>query len=372
MRTLLFTLEFPPFKGGVANVYGHMEKYWPQSAASVDGLSKDEHEAHLMVLHNNDGALLKNWLWPKWLPAMHHLKRAVTSQGVEHIIVGHILPLGTVVYRLHKKSGIPYTVFLHGMDLALAMAPGRKQMITKMILGSAANIICGNAYTAEMLKGFMGEGISERVHVVHPGIDPLPEPDEAFCEEIRRQHNLGSKTVLFSVGRLVKRKGFENVIKAMEKVTAVLPDLHYYFAGEGPEKMRLMELAMQTRNVTFLEGFDNAKKEAWMRLCDAFIMPSYSEGADFEGFGIVYLEAAICGKPAIGGRSGGVPEAIDDGVTGILVDPHNIDDIANAIIRLGQDPSLRLKLGQQGQARAKEWFNWERQVGKIYSIVCRK
>ena len=98
-------------------------------------------------------------------------------------------------------------------------------------------------------------------------------------------------------------------------------------------------------------------------------MPSYAEGADFEGFGIVYLEANIAGKPVIGGRSGGVPEAIDDGVSGILVDSKDNDEIVKAIARLTGDLGLRHKLGRQGHDRAVEWFNWERQIGRLYKII---
>jgi phosphatidylinositol alpha-1,6-mannosyltransferase len=372
MKTLLFTLEYPPFRGGVANYYGNIEKYWSRHAAEDLGIAEDDPDAQLRVLHNNDGALLSGWLWPKWLPAFRLLKSAVERQGIEHILVGHILPLGTVAYRYSRKSKLPYSVMLHGMDLALAMKPGRKQMLAKMVLRNAANIICSNAFTAEIAKKFVGEGSAAKVHVVHPGVelDEVADPD--ICAQVRSQYQLDNKIVLFSVGRLVGRKGFEHVIRAMPKVTEVLPDVHYFFAGDGPEKVRLLELAMQTKNVTYLEKFSQEQKLAWFELCDIFIMPSYSEGADFEGFGIVFLEANIAGKPVIGGRSGGVPEAIDDGISGLLVEPKNIDQIASAIIKLGQNPGLRQQLGRQAKARAREWFNWPRQIGHLYKILNAK
>jgi phosphatidylinositol alpha-1,6-mannosyltransferase len=369
MRTLLITLEYPPFRGGVANYYGHIEKYWPRHAAAQLGLEEDDPETKLRVLHNNDGALLSSWFWPKWRSAYKLLRESVKRQDIEHVLVGHVLPLGTVAYHHYLRTKIPYSVILHGMDLALAMKPGRKQMMSKLILRNAKNIICSNAYTADMTIAFIGQDMRSKVHIVHPGINPEFEPDPELCEILKRDHNLDNKIVLFSVGRLVKRKGFEDVLRAMPKVTAVLPELHYFFAGDGPEKMNLVELAMQTKNVTFLENFSNAEKDAWFSLCDIFIMPSYSEGSDFEGFGIVFLEANIAGKAVIGGRSGGVPEAVEDSVSGLLVEPRNIDSIANAIIKLGQEPGLRAQLGRQGRARALEWFNWDRQIGHLYKII---
>ena len=86
--------------------------------------------------------------------------------------MGHILPLGTVTYRLHKKTGISYTVMLHGMDLAMAMRPGRKQLLAKKILNSAKTIICSNAFTAKMALDFVGESIKDKLHVLHPGVNP--------------------------------------------------------------------------------------------------------------------------------------------------------------------------------------------------------
>ena len=369
MKTLLFTLEYPPFKGGVANYYGNIEAYWPQFAAQDMGIDIENTDTRLRVIHNNDGALLSKWLWPKWLPAIKILKSAVKRQGIEHVIVGHILPLGTVVYRLHKLTGIEYTVMLHGMDLALAMKSGRKQLITKQILANAKNIICGNAYTAEMAAKFMDGSIEDKLHVVHPGVNPEFSVDSKSLNSITTQYNLSNKTVLFSAGRLVKRKGFENVAKAMTEVNKKFPDLHYFIAGDGPEKMNLLDYSMQSKNITFLGRVSDKERDAWLAACDIFIMPAYKEGDDFEGFGIVYLEANIAGKPVIGGRSGGVPEAIDDGVSGLLVDPKDNNDIAKAIERLAGDVSLSKKLGRQGHDRALEWFNWERQIGRFYKII---
>jgi phosphatidyl-myo-inositol dimannoside synthase len=369
MRTLLFTLEYPPFKGGVATYYGNIEKYWPKFASASLGLGPDDPESRLRVLHNNDGALFSKWLWPRWLPAVGLFKRAVERQGIQHVIVGQILPLGTIAYRYYKKTGLPYTVILHGMDLALAMKPGRKQLIAKAILANARHIICGNAYTANLAIDYAGEAVKDKIQVVHPGVDSDFYADKAVMDDIRKKHNLINKTVLLSYGRLVKRKGFENVIKAMPEIIKQNPDVHYFISGDGPEKMRILDLSMKYKNITLLDRLSDKEKNAWLALCDIFIMPSYSEGPDFEGFGIVFLEANIAGKPVIGGRSGGVPEAIDDGVSGILVEPRDTVEIAKAVLRLANDPGLRQKIGRQGYARALEWFNWERQIGRFYKII---
>ena len=97
-------------------------------------------------------------------------------------------------------------------------------------------------------------------------------------------------------------------------------------------------------------------------LCDVYIMPSRElrDRGDTEGFGITYLEANACEKPVVGGRSGGVEDAIVDGVTGFLVDPLNSEDIADALIRLLGNPELSAKMGRQGRSRILEGYTWHR------------
>ncbi len=369
MRTLLFTLEYPPFKGGVANYYGNIEKYWSKFGALDLGLDLNNPETHLRVLHNNDGALLSKWLWPRWLPAVKLLKSAVERQKIEHIIVGHILPLGTITYYLHKKTNIDYTVILHGMDLVLAMKSGRKQTMAKKILQQAKHIICASNYTADKLIEFLGENIRAKTKIVHPGVEADFQINKNKLQNIQKQYNLANKTVIFSIGRLVKRKGFIDVARAMQQISQDYPDTHYFIAGDGPEKMALLDYSMQNKNITFLGRINDEEKNAWLAACDIFIMPAYAKEADFEGFGIVYLEANIAGKPVIAGNSGGVSEAVEDGVSGILIEPHNINSIAQAIVRLVSQPALRQQLGRQGHDRAVEWFNWERQIARFYKII---
>lgn len=93
------------------------------------------------------------------------------------------------------------------------------------------------------------------------------------------------------------------------------------------------------------------------------------EACDVEGFGLVFLEANACGKPVIGGRSGGIPEAVVDGVTGLLVDPHDSEDIANAIARLLMDSELSNRLGRQGRLRVARDFTWSQVGDRVQGIL---
>ena len=378
MKTLLFTLEYPPFKGGVANYYENIVKYWPDQ--------KD-----ISVLHNNNNNLIKNYLWPKWLSAIWQLWRTIKKQKIERVLVGHILPLGTVTYFVAKLTKIPYSVFLHGMDFTYALRSQRKKWLAKKILNNAKYIICGNSYTAELVKQFVGNKQEDKVGVVNPGIalTPLsaqagsPSPTISSRERgaiLKNKYNLQNKIVLFSIGRLVKRKGFDKVIEALPMVLKKTPNLVYVIAGAGPDEEYLktsppapllIRRGETGGRLIFLGKISDEEKWAWLNLCDIFVMPARNMDGDFEGFGIVYLEANLCNKPVIAGESGGVQDAVEDHVNGILVDPDNTEAIAEGILELALNQRLRQKLGEQGWRRAIERFNCERQARKIYNSVQR-
>jgi len=355
MKVLLFTLEYPPFRGGIANYYGNLVKHWPK---------KD----NIFVLHNNENKLIKKWFFPKWLPAIFQLFLNIKKNNINHILVGHILPLGTVTYILSKFIKIKYSVILHGMDFTFALKNERKKYITKKILNNAENVICGNSYTAGLVKEFLGEDSVEKVKVVNPGISNNVSHSTHHITEIRKKNNLENKFILLSVGRLVKRKGFDKVIENLPKVLKKVPNLVYIIIGNGPEienwKLKIENLGLKN-NVLLLSDVGDEERNTWYNASNIFIMPSRNINEDFEGFGIVYLEANLRGLPVIAGDSGGVRDAVVDNLNGLLVNPESKDEIANAIIKLALDKNLAKRLGKQGKERAIKEFSWEKQIKKI-------
>jgi len=357
MKTLLFTLEYPPFYGGVANYYGNLIKHWPQP---------DE----IFILSNNDGCLIKNWSWPKWLPAVWQLKKEIKKNKISHVLVGHILPLGTVAWLLSKFIDFKYSVILHGLDFAFAGRSFRKRWLAKKILNQAENIVCANSYTAKLVADFLGS--KGKIVVVNPGIASRPSPIAHRPSQIKEKYNLENKFVLLTVGRLVKRKGIDLVLACLPEVLRQVPDLVYAIIGDGPEEENIKKLVAGLKlkkNVLMIDNADNEERNAWYNVCGIFIMPARQIGNDFEGFGIVYLEANLANKPVIAGDSGGVRDAVVDGLNGLLVNPENKEEITEAIIKLVRDENLRKKLGEKGRERTIKEFSWEKQIGKIYNLI---
>ncbi|MFH1412835.1 MAG: glycosyltransferase family 4 protein [bacterium] len=357
MKLLLFTLEYFPFHGGIAHYYSNMVKNYPE---------------HITVLHNNEKQLIKPGLI-KWLPAISKLWQTIKQEEINYVLVGHILPLGTATWILSYLLKFRYSVFLHGYDLSCALAHPRKAWLAKKILHKAHKIICANSYTGEKVKEIIDQKQLGKVKIVNPGIAGRPIYNEQAISKLKDAYNL-HRIVLFSISRLIERKGFDKVIEAMPQIVAEVSNLVYYIAGTGPDeeylKNKVKELPNEIQNkIKFLKSLNEADKWTWMNACDIFIMPARSIGNDIEGFGIVYLEAALAGKPVIAGKSGGVSDAVVDNLTGLMVNPEDINDIAKAVIKLSKYEGLRQRLGDQGRQRAVNEFSWKKQAQKIYNIL---
>lgn len=344
MKNLLLTLEYPPFKGGVANYYGHLVKHWPER----DGIEVIHHQKH-------------------WLFSFFKLTSFLKNNPNSNILIGQILPLGTIAYFRYLIKPYKYSVFLHGMDFTFALKKSRKKYLTSLILNKAHKIICANSYVAKLVINFQAT-LKDKIIIVNPGINETSlnhlESDAVLLKE---KYHAQGKVVLLSLGRLVKRKGVDMVIESLASLDKSAQEkICYIVAGVGNDSDYLKNLA-QEKNVAVNFTGEISEQEKWslLDLCDIFIMPAREINGDFEGFGIVYLEAGICGKPVIAGNSGGVPDAVTHENTGLLVNPENIEEITKAINDLVNNPQKREELGKNGHQRAINDFLWTRQIKKI-------
>jgi len=350
MRTLLITTDYLPNSGGVANYYSNLIKHWPTP------------EPIWLLYRHYRHRVGKYFSWLGLIIGNYFTHR------INYIIVGQLLPLGTIAWLVKKILPIKYAVFIHGMDIAYALRVPRKAVLTRKILLGADKLIIGNDYTAGLVRDFLPAVTSKSV-VINPGVSWPTGIDPKATVDLRQAFGLGNKIILFGLGRLVKRKGFDKVIGALKLLSKeIAANLVYVLAGDGEELANLQALACNNQNIIFLGRLTEAEKWAWLRASDIFIMTSRNLAGDFEGFGIVYLEANLCGRPVIAGRSGGVAEAVIDGLNGLLVDPEDEIDMAAKITALASDKVLREKLGEAGKRRAGE-FSWERQINKIYSSL---
>ena len=173
--------------------------------------------------------------------------------------------------------------------------------------------------------------------------------------------------VLLSVSRLVMSKGIHRVIEAMPRIISEVPGAQYFIVGDGHYREQLTQLANASPardNITFLGALTDEEKFECYANCDVFVLPS-----EVEGFGVVFLEANAFAKPVVAGRIGGVPEAVEDEESGLLVDPHNVDEIAEAVIRLLKNTGEAARLGDNGRRRVERQFSWKASAGDFLSVI---
>ncbi len=258
-----------------------------------------------------------------------------------------------------RRAKLPYYLSAYGAELLIPLYGGWPDWRRADFQHATRVIACSQATAALAFERF---GLVPGPAVVNPSVGrrPAARDLEARAADLRRRLALAGGPVLLSVGRLVARKGFDLVLQSVAALRHDCPELTYILVGDGPERPRLEALVRDldlAGHVRFLGATDDLTKWAAYDLCDVFVMPNrVLGGQDWEGFGIVFLEAALAGRPAIGGRTGGANDAIADEVTGLLIDPEAPGALTAALRRLLGDEALRRRFGQAGAVRARTEF----------------
>lgn len=279
---------------------------------------------------------------------------------------------GCVLAVASKLLRVPLLLFAHGQEVALR---SRWSSLRRATFRSASRVVCVSAFTKSILEELGLDGTS--LEIVPNGFDcRIVEKyrQERDAESTRRVDKLfiGDRPTLLTISRLQERKGIDRVIAAMPSILSSIPNAAYVVGGDGPDRARLegLRCASPAREaIAFLGRITDEEKWACYDRCNVFAMPNRIEGIDVEGFGIVFLEANAFGKPIVGGRSGGAVEAIVDGETGLLVDPHDIAAIAASVVRLLKNADEAMRLGENGRRRVETVLSWFTCAHRFRSIV---
>ncbi|MEV4899436.1 glycosyltransferase family 4 protein, partial [Nonomuraea sp. NPDC055795] len=198
-----------------------------------------------------------------------------------------------------------------------------------------------------------------------PGVDTA-----AFHPGVAPVGSFGGPVVV-CVSRLVRRKGQDQLIKAWPRVLRAVPDAVLLLVGDGPDRRRLERLAAGTRSVVFAGAVSGESLPGYYAAGDVFAMPCRTRlrGADVEGLGIVFLEASATGLPVVAGASGGAPDAVRQGETGLVVDGGSAGAVAQALVELLEDRERAGKMGALGREWITSAWSWELVARRFHDIL---
>ena len=376
MKNILFvTNDFGPRAGGIESFIMGLVERLPKNSVTVYTSSQGDTSAYdakwkadgVQVIRDRTKMLLPT-------PRVARAIRSVVKANHPSVACfGAAAPLGLLAPTL-RKAGVNRIVSLtHGHEVWWA-----KVFPFSLAMKRIGDSVDALTYLGDFTKQSISRSLSPKAQkaMVHlaPGIDtshfvPLNAPSV-----LRDELGLTHKSVIVSVGRLVPRKGQDRLIEALPLIRKSISNIHLLLVGEGSYKKSLEKMVVERDLggiVTFVGRVHYAKLPSYFQCGDIFAMPSRSRfaGLEVEGLGIVYLEAGACGLPVIAGNSGGVPDAVVDGVTGIVVDGKNVKEIAAAIIRVLGDRAKAKSMGEKGNEWVRSGWSWEIWSGKFAQLL---
>lgn len=280
------------------------------------------------------------------------------------------LPEGLVAWLVARLTFRPVVIYAHGEELT-TWGKGGKYKAMRLALRHADTVIANSDFTRREL---LAMGVRrENIILISPGVDVERYRPGLPCEDLRLSVGMRpEQRLILSVGRLSRRKGFDMVIRSMPELARRGIDARYVLVGIGEDREYLEVLARELGVENRVHLIGHAAPEdlpRWYNACDVFAMPNREINGDTEGFGMVFIEAAACGKAVISGQAGGTGDAVLDGVTGLRVDGADPAAVADALSSLLLDAGILASMGQRGFQRAMQEFAWDKVADKTRNNV---
>lgn len=362
VRTLLVSNDFLPQVGGIQQYTDNILRRLPDASAFVaahpDAATHDQH-APYRVLRSS-----RRYMLPTAAVA-RELQAAIEQTDADVLLFATPWPLVSLGPRL----SMPTAVCTHGAELIMpARIPGTRALLTRD-LRRADVVYSVSRHTGQHVRDLVGRD-GPPIRYLRTGV-PLDRfsPDEDG-QAIRDRYDLDGDPVVACVGRLVKRKGQDVLVEAWPRVREEIPNARLLLVGEGPLLDDLATAAQRqpTGAVTLTGRVPWEELPAHHAAADVFAHPNRDRwlGLESEGFGVIFLEAQAVGRPVIAGDSGGAPEALVPGETGVLVDGSSVTAVADAVVSMLSDPARCKQMGTAGRRFVEENFDWDVIVARLH------
>lgn len=375
MRHLILTLDFPPLQdGGVARSMDETARALAAAGESVRIVTRGRGGEVRMHDAAYPAPVTRLWghhwqkVHPLWL-RLHLPSIAKAEPGaIVHTSTWEIAP---AVLRLADKAAWKLVVHAQGREIARTFTESGEQERLRSVLQAANAVLPISRHMADL--AIMAGAAREKVHFIPPSVDAR-RVQGGNRERFRARFKLGVRPVLLTLARLIDRKGQDTVIRALPRVLREIPDLVYVLAGQGSYREALEALAREcgvADHVVFAGFVSDAEVPDVYAGADLYAMVSREgrDAGDIEGFGITYLEASAAGLPVLAGRSGGTADAVEEGVSGLLVDPGSVEAVGDAIVSLLRDRSKARAMGEAGRVRAERDFSLASRAAKLIRVA---
>ena len=370
-RVLVVTNDFPPRTGGIQSfVHGIVERLPADSVVVLTSnwRGSDQWDATqpYPIIRTRSSVMLPG------LRARRLARRLVREYHCDTVVFGAAVPLGLMAPTL-RTAGVTRCVGItHGHEAGWTRWPILRQIVAVVGRRLDAMTYLGE-YTRSHIAPVIGAKATAMVRLA-PGINTKEFAPSAHGLQRRSQWDLEDRPVVVCVSRVMPRKGQDMLVRAWPQVQQFVPNAALLLVGGGPHRKKVRKLIDQlglSGDVVMTGTVERDQLPSYYSAGDVFAMPcrTRNAGLDVEGLGIVYLEASACGLPVIAGRSGGAPDAIREGVTGVSVDGRSPTDIASAIVRLLQDPQLSAQMGQAGRAWVESQWTWQSQIAVVDQLI---
>ncbi|MEU1731612.1 glycosyltransferase family 4 protein [Streptosporangium sp. NPDC020145] len=366
-RTLIVTNDFPPRAGGIQSFVHGLAAGRPPETVVVyaprwpGATAFDARQPYPVVRHPTS----------LMLPTRQVARRAarlVAEFKCETVVFGAAAPLGLLAPRMRAAGARRIVMLTHGHEAAWAAVPAVGRLLAR--IGAHADTV---TYLGEYTRRRLARVIpQDRLVRLAPGVDTGLFRPGAGGEAVRAALGLRGRPVVVCLSRLVPRKGQDVLLRAWPRVLGAVPEAVLLIVGGGPYRGALERLARPLGGSVMMTGpVPWASLPGYLDAGDVFAMPCRTRlgGLDVEGLGIVYLEASATGLPVVAGSSGGAPDAVLDGETGLVVDGSRPEEVAGALVRLLGDPARAREMGERGRAWTEREWDWSHVTGRFAHLL---
>ena len=373
MKILFLAWNYPPAIGGIESVAVNLREGLVQMGHSVFTIARHSakpEKGSAVIRPPTQG-------FASYLRFAYSASMRYMSENEVDAIVCSGISCAPVAWFLRLRRGVPYVLLAHGSDVEHGGIFYR--LVMKFLFRKADGVPANSANTMRLLEAIGCE--KGRIRIVHPGVEDsgFPERTPERSSMARKRAGLEGKKVLLSAGRLIRRKGIpEFVAKVAPELCKRHPELVFVVAGgdataslSHPERLldklkeQVSDLGL-SESVKVLGSVSDEVLEDLYYAADLFVLPAIPVDGDVEGFGIVFLEAALAGAPAVASRLGGIPEAVEDGVSGYVIDAGDWAGYIKVIGDLLADAEKIQSLARTARQRVLERFTW-RSISSEYA-----